>query len=392
MPNKKKKSGSGDGYTPSRLGREGRPGDGSPGGSDPGTPRSGGGDGGLTRESSSDVPPYESDPLPGWTGLEAHAPCEEATRVTLDVKMPVAAGIGVHVHVLMSQQLMTRASLGAGDWVALAVCEGPEAVGNVGGAPGGPPGTPGTPRGASTPGTPGSATRQAAQALVGLSIADPPPAPAVHIPALLARNVTLDSASAPDGTSHGASAAAAAAATGKLGRFTVMARVHPNPKANGLDAVQLARKVWHSLGSPAAGAKMLVLPLNVGAATPLAAPALVGPMEGAPCAAKATLRLWATEGDSANAGWLEKGLGGGDEGAGDDHRAHESRDATAVGARVAREARDGRPRVTLREHRAAAVARRERVLQRGQNRGRHQRSRRVNRRRSTAERSRGCRG
>ena len=206
-----------------------------------------------TRESSSDVPPYESDPLPGWTGLEAHAPCEEATRVTLDVKMPVAAGIGVHVHVLMSQQLMTRASLGAGDWVALAVCEGPEAVGNVGGAPGGPPGTPGTPRGASTPGTPGSATRQAAQALVGLSIADPPPAPAVHIPALLARNVTLDSASAPDGTSHGASAAAAAAATGKLGRFTVMARVHPNPKANGLDAVQLARKVWHSLGSPAAG-------------------------------------------------------------------------------------------------------------------------------------------
>ena len=164
MPNKKKKSGSGDGYTPSRLGREGRPGDGSPGGSDPGTPRSGGGDG-FARESSSDVPPYESDPLPGWTGLEAHAPCEEATRVTLDVKMPVAAGIGVHVHVLMSQQLMTRASLGAGDWVALAVCEGPEAVGNVGGAPGGPPGIPGTPRGASTPNTPGSATRQAAQAL-----------------------------------------------------------------------------------------------------------------------------------------------------------------------------------------------------------------------------------
>ena len=139
MPNKKKKSGSGDGYTPSRLGREGRPGDGSPGGSDPGTPRSGGGDGGFARESSSDVPPYESDPLPGWTGLGAHAPCEEATRVTLDVKMPVAAGIGVHVHVLMSQQLMTRASLGAGDWVALAVCEGPEAVGGIG-SPGGPPG------------------------------------------------------------------------------------------------------------------------------------------------------------------------------------------------------------------------------------------------------------
>ena len=49
MPNKKKKSGSGDGYTPSRLGREGRPGDGSPCGSDPGTPRSGGGDGGFAR-------------------------------------------------------------------------------------------------------------------------------------------------------------------------------------------------------------------------------------------------------------------------------------------------------------------------------------------------------
>ena len=347
MPNKKKKSGSGDGYTPSRLGREGRPGDGSPGGSDPGTPRSGGGDGGLTRESSSDVPPYESDPLPGWTGLEAHAPCEEATRVTLDVKMPVAAGIGVHVHVLMSQQLMTRASLGAGDWVALAVCEGPEAVGGIG-SPGGPPGTPGTPRGASTPSTPGSATRQAAQALVGLSIADPPPAPAVHIPALLARNVTLDSASAPDGTSHGASAAAAAAATGKLGRFTVMARVHPNPKANGLDAVQLARKVWHSLGSPAAGAKMLALPLNVGAATPLAAPALVGPMEGAPCAAKATLRLWATEGDSANAGWLEKGLGGGDdEGAGDDteHTKAGTRQLSVLES-LARRAMDGRALLT----------------------------------------------
>ena len=67
MPNKKNKSGSGDGYTPSRLGREGRPGDGSPGGSDPGTPRSG----------------------------DGH--------------------LDVQGHVLMSQQLLTRASLGAGD-------------------------------------------------------------------------------------------------------------------------------------------------------------------------------------------------------------------------------------------------------------------------------------
>ena len=67
---------------------------------------------------------------------------------------------------------------------------------------------------------------------------------------------------------------AAAAATGKVGRFTVLARVHPNPKANPADAVQLARKVWMSLGSPPAGAKMLCYPLNVGITDrPLAAPA-----------------------------------------------------------------------------------------------------------------------
>ena len=132
-------------------------------------------------------------------GLGAHAPCDDATRVTLDPKTPVAAGIGVHVHALMSQQLMTRAHLGAGDWVALAVCQGPEAVGDIGSAlRGGAPGTPGfAAGGASTPRTPPSPTRQAAQALVGLSIADPPTAPVAHIPSLLARNVRLD----PDGTS-----------------------------------------------------------------------------------------------------------------------------------------------------------------------------------------------
>ena len=320
MPNKKKKSGQGDGYAPSRLGREGRPGADSPAGADPGTP--GGGDERALDPNDADAP--EREPVPGWSGLGAHAPCDDATRVTLDPKMPVATGIGVHVHALMSQQLMTRAHLGAGDWVALAVCEGPEAVGDIGSAlRGGAPGTPGfAAGGASTPRTPPSPTRQAAQALVGLSIADPPTAPVAHIPSLLARNVRLD----PDGTSPlggeppsrgastGAAAAAAAAATGKVGRFAVLARVHPNPKANPADAVQLARKVWMSLGSPPAGAKMLCYPLNVGITDrPVAAPALCAPIEGAPCATIATLRLWATEGDAANAAWLERGLGGDDD-------------------------------------------------------------------------------
>ena len=320
MPNKKKKSGQGDGYAPSRLGREGRPGADSPAGADPGTP--GGGDERALDPNDADAP--EREPVPGWSGLGAHAPCDDATRVTLDPKTPVAAGIGVHVHALMSQQLMTRAHLGAGDWVALAVCQGPEAVGDIGSAlRGGAPGTPGfAAGGASTPRTPPSPTRQAAQALVGLSIADPPTAPVAHIPSLLARNVRLD----PDGTSPlggeppsrgastGAAAAAAAAATGKVGRFTVLARVHPNPKANPADAVQLARKVWMSLGSPPAGAKMLCYPLNVGITDrPVAAPALCAPIEGAPCATNATLRLWATEGDAANAAWLERGLGGDDD-------------------------------------------------------------------------------
>ena len=47
---------------------------------------------------------------------------------------------------------------------------------------------------------------------------------------------------------------------------------------------------------------MLCYPLNVGITDrPVAAPALCAPIEGAPCATNATLRLWATEGDAANA-------------------------------------------------------------------------------------------
>lgn len=340
MPNKKKKSGQGDGNAPSRLGREGRPGADSPAGADPGTPR--GGDG-----RAGDANDHQREPVPGWSGLGAHAPCDDATRVTLDPKMPVATGIGVHVHALMSQQLMTRANLGAGDWVALAVCEGPEALGDVGSASrGGAPGTPGfAAGGASTPRTPPSPTRQAAQALVGLSIADKPPvAPVAHIPSLLAGNVGLDPDGASPlggeppsrGASTGAAAAAAAAATGKVGRFTVLARVHPNPKANPADAVQLARKVWMSLGSPPAGAKMLCYPLNVGITDrPVAAPALCAPIEGAPCAAKATLRLWATEGDAANAAWLERGLGGDD----DDDDAIGSKNASGAAGQKAKAGR-----------------------------------------------------
>ena len=321
MPRKKGgRSGTPDGYAPSPLGVAGVD-----------SPRA--------ADSASDLgADLVAPPVPGWSGLSTRVPCGAPFGATLE-PTPVATGIGSHVHALLSPKLMTNAGLGAGDWVALAVVESPAAVRAAGGAGTSTPargggvgggGTPSSTNGANTPRTPlsrsSSVAGDAPRTPRGAG-ADRPPsldAPAALIPALLARNVALDVAppdafaDPADTTDATLAAAAAAAAPDALGRFTVLARVHPNPKASAPSGTTLARKIWMSLGSPPGGAGIHVYPLE----GPSAIPEISGisgdgnenavvtaraPTPGATCAS-ATLRLWAVEGDASRGDWLRRGL------------------------------------------------------------------------------------
>ena len=155
---------------------------------------------------------------------------------------------------------------------------------------------------------------------------DPPSldAPAALIPALprakrRAGVAPPDAFADPaDTTDATLAAAAAAAAPDALGRFTVLARVHPNPKASAPSGTTLARKIWMSLGSPPGGAGIHVYPLEGPSAIPEisgisgdgnenAVVARARARAGATCAS-ATLRLWAVEGDASRGDWLRRGL------------------------------------------------------------------------------------
>ena len=331
MPRKKGgRSGTPDGYAPSPLGLVGVD-----------SPRA--------ADSASELgADLVAPPVPGWSGLATRVPCDAPCAATLE-PAPVATGIGSHVHALLSPKLMTNAGLGAGDWVALAVVESPAAVRAAGGAGTSTPargggvvvggGTPSSTNGANTPRTPLSRSSSVAgddPRTPRGAVADLPPpldAPAALIPALLARNVTLD-VPPPDAFAHPAdatdatlAAAAAAAAPDALGRFTVLARVHPNPKTSAPAGATLARKIWMSLGCPPGGAGIHVYPLEGPSAAPgtrserdvVRFPGDAGddivpgdgtaraPAPGATCAS-ATLRLWAVEGDASRGDWLRRGL------------------------------------------------------------------------------------
>jgi len=309
MPrNKGHRSGTPDGYAPSPLGdpsHAGTPSRGRATARSPlsgmGTPRSRDGGGADDNDAPPSPPPPPPPPVPSWSGLGRWMPGEEAWGAVLE-DAPVAAGIGANVHALLSPKLMVAAALGAGDWVALAVVQGPaacggghlQAEGEGGSTPssGGGGGTPASAtRGANTPEPPrtpssrgvsggssvgggggggGDAFGSPARASGAFALDRAPAldAPVTLLPALLARNVSLDALPG-DAVGAGnfctpaaAEAAAAESAAGALGRYVVLAQVYPNPRAGSAHGVSLARKVWMSLGSPPGGAGVHVYPLN----------------------------------------------------------------------------------------------------------------------------------